>query len=96
MVKKPDYLGESKWELRFQERTIEAKIMDTQWLHRFQSRAIDVRPGDCLRARVRAEIRRGFDGSEVSKSYFLLEVLDVVPAERTQQTLLLPPPPDTA
>lgn len=94
MVKKPDYLGESKWEFRYQERAIEAKILDEEWLRQFQSRGIDVRPGDCLRARVRADVRRGFDGAEVSKSYFVLEVIEVVPAERQSQIPLLPPPSD--
>lgn len=96
MVKKPDYLGESKWEFRYQERTIEAKILHEDWLHRFQAREIDVRPGDCLRARVRADIRRGFDGAEVSKNYYVLEVLDVVPADRSSQINLLPPASEEA
>ena len=31
-VKKPDYLGTSKWELRFGKRAIAAKIEDEGWL----------------------------------------------------------------
>jgi hypothetical protein len=55
-VKKPDYLGDSRWEFVF-ERAIEAKILDLNWLDQFQNRDVDVRPGDALRALVRTEIR---------------------------------------
>ena len=48
-VKKPDYLGESRWQLRHGPRTIEAKIEHMDWLRCFQNREIDVRPGDALR-----------------------------------------------
>src|SRR5205085_2302758 len=37
-VKKPDYLGESMWQIVYEDRAVEAKIADTEWLARFQSR----------------------------------------------------------
>jgi hypothetical protein len=36
LVKKPDYLGNSKWEFRYNDRSIEAKILDQNWLERFR------------------------------------------------------------
>jgi len=37
-VKKPDYLGESMWDLRHGILTISASILDKEWLEKFQSR----------------------------------------------------------
>lgn len=36
-VKKPDYVGNSKWTVVYNDKTIEAKILDEQWLQRFQN-----------------------------------------------------------
>lgn len=76
-VKKPDYLGESKWEFVFG-RGIEAKILDLEWLARFQNRTEDVRPGDALRASVRTEVRYGYQGDVVGTSYSILKVIEVI------------------
>jgi hypothetical protein len=54
-VKKPDYLGNSQWELRHGKIAIKAKIEDEAWLMRFQNREVDVRPQDSLRCMVRQE-----------------------------------------
>ncbi len=61
-VKKPDYLGTSKWEFVF-EHAIEAKILDVDWLVRFQNRREDVRPGDAIRAEVLTEVSTDTKGT---------------------------------
>jgi hypothetical protein len=76
-VKKPDYLGESKWEFVF-EHSIEAKILDAEWLTRFQNRLEDVRPGDALRALVRTEVRYGYEHDVISTRYSILKVIEVI------------------
>lgn len=88
-VKKPDYLGESKWEFVFQH-GIEAKILDTEWLTKFQNRGVDVRPGDALRAQVRTEIRYGYEGDVVGISYSVLKVAEVIRYNPPAQSKLLP------
>jgi len=55
-IKKPDYLGDSQWELRHGSRNVPAQIEDAAWLHRFQTRQVNVRPGDAIRGRVRIEV----------------------------------------
>jgi hypothetical protein len=87
-VKKPDYLGGSRWEFVFG-RGIEAKILDSDWLHRFQNRGVDVRPGDAIRAIVRTEVRYGYDGSVVGTSYTILKVLGVDHFDSPPQAKLL-------
>ncbi len=86
-VKKPDYLGESKWELRHGRKTISVRIEDTEWLKRFQSREIDVRPGDALRCSVRIDMEYGFDNELIAEKYTILAILDVL-VDRFRETRL--------
>lgn len=90
LIKKPDYLGNSRWEFRLEERIVEAKVLDEAWLGRFHAGKIPLRPGDALRAVVRAEAHRGFEGNVVSTKYFILLVREVVHEDRSRQGDLLP------
>lgn len=89
LVKKPDYLGHSMWELRLGERAIEAKMLDEEWLDRFRRQEIPLRPGDALRVLMRMETVRGFEGSEVAVHYYVRRVLGVVPISIPHQPDLL-------
>lgn len=88
-VKKPDYLGESMWEFRYQQRSIVAKILDVDWLRDFQDRKTDVRPQDALRVQIRVIVHYGFNGEVVDIDYFILKVIEVIPAENHEQRRLL-------
>ncbi len=87
-VKKPDYLGESMWQLVYEERVIEAKIAAIGWLEKFQNRQVDVRPGDSLRALLEVIVHYGFENQVVARHYRVLKVEAVVPASKMQQLLL--------
>lgn len=86
-VKKPDYLGESKWEFKYENRIISAKIHDEEWLSKFQNREIDVRPGDSIRASVKQIAKYGYDFSVISISYEILKVVEII---RVEENLTLP------
>jgi len=77
-VKKPDYLGKSKWVLRYQGRQIEASIIHTEWLREFQSQAQRVLPGDSLRAQLKAEISYGYEGEIVHEVFTIIQVKEVI------------------
>jgi hypothetical protein len=77
-VKRPDYLGESRWDFKLGDHPLQAKILQADWLADFQSRRIDVRPGDALRARVRQTISYGYDAEVISESWEVLEILEVI------------------
>ncbi len=77
-VKKPDYLGESMWELRHGKRNISARIEHQDWLRRFQQRQVDVRPGDALRCVVAIETLYGFDNELLAERFTVTEVLEVM------------------
>jgi hypothetical protein len=91
-VKKPDYLGTSKWEFVF-EHAMEVKILDFDWLVRFQNREVDVRPGDALRAEVLTEVKYGYGGDVIGMTYTIRKVLEVIPYTPPQQ-FGLPSGPD--
>ena len=78
IVKKPDYLGESRWDLRHGRRNVSVKIEDVKWLAEFQGRKLDIRPGDALRCKARIEMAYGFDNELIAERYFIEEVLAIV------------------
>jgi hypothetical protein len=69
IVKKPDYLGKSKWDFRFGKKSISAKIEDCEWLTKFQNRVVDVRPGDALKCLATLEYRYGYDNELIDEEY---------------------------
>lgn len=74
VIKKPDYLGNSMWELRHGRTKVLAKIEDEKWLSRFQQREIDVRPGDALRCRVKQELYYGFDNELIAQKHLITRI----------------------
>jgi hypothetical protein len=88
-VKKPDYLGESKWGFKYAGHMVEAKISDMSWLSRFQSNQETVQPGDSLRAVLREEISYGYDSEVVHTDYEVKEVKEVIRGIRVIQGELL-------
>jgi hypothetical protein len=77
-VKKPDYLGDSKWDLRHGKKAISAKIEDVSWLRRFQNREVDVRPGDAIRCEVQIEHLYGHDNELLTERYTIVRVVEVL------------------
>lgn len=88
LVKKPDYLGMSMWILIYEDHSIEAKILDEDWLGRFHSRQVDIRPGDSIRADVEMTIRKAKDGSIISVRVFVNHVIEVIRPNTAEQLKL--------
>jgi len=78
IVKKPDYLGKSKWDFRFGKKAISAKVEDADWLAKFQSRQVDVRPGDALKCLATIEHKYGFDNELIDEEYTVTKVDEVL------------------
>lgn len=87
-VKKPDFLGTSQWEFRWDNRTLSATILDTVWLGQYQDGQLMLNPGDAVRADVLTQVRYGYDREVVSTHYALIKVLDVINRDNPQQTRL--------
>lgn len=84
-VKKPDFLGASQWDFRFDNRTIPATIVDTGWLEQFQEGTVPIVPGDAIRARVLTQVQYGYDRDVVATHYTVIEVLEVIHKEEAYQ-----------
>jgi hypothetical protein len=89
LVKKPDYLGNSKWEFKHGEHALDGRILDLEWLARFQSGQIELKPGDALQAVVKSATATGFDGTIVETRHEVLRVLGVVPSTPGEQDKLV-------
>lgn len=87
IVKKPDYLGNSMWELRHGGRSISAKISDVEWLSSFQERLVDVRPGDALRCEVEIELKYGHDNELLGENWTVNKVHEVAENQYVQTKL---------
>lgn len=74
IVKKPDYLGSSKWDFRHGTKPIFAHIHDKEWLDEFHARKVDIRPGDALRCMVTVEYFYGFDNELVKETHTVTKV----------------------
>jgi hypothetical protein len=86
LVKKPDYLGNSRWEFRLNAEHFEARIEDERWLECFHKGEEVLRPGDSLRARVRTEVARGFEGNAVATRHTVLKVHEIVRSTGGEQS----------
>lgn len=84
-VKKPDYLGKSKWAFRYNGHAIEAKISHLAWLSDFQNGGIAVGPGDSIRAELKEDIAFGYEGEIVHVWYEVLQVYEVIPGIKAIQ-----------
>lgn len=82
-VKKPDYLGQSRWDVQHDGHAVQVKIIDENWLKEFQSRKFDLRPGDSLHARTVIEVWYDANGNVLDERYTVLKVYRIVPAPDT-------------
>lgn len=87
IVKRSDYLGNSKWDFRFGRRQISAKISHSEWLSDFQKRKIDVRPGDALKCLVNVEHHYGYDNELIAEAYEVSKVINVLENQLRQEEL---------
>jgi len=89
-VKKPDYLGQSRWLFHHDKHPIEANIDDKEWLSAFQNREIIIRPGDSLKARLKTEVRKGYDKEDIAVHYCVTKIFDVIADDKGTQASLFP------
>jgi len=85
MVKRPDFLGEARWEFRHGRQSLDARILDSEWLVDFHNGTQVLRPGDALKAAVRSVARYGYDGELVDTKHEIVKVIEVIHALRPSQ-----------
>lgn len=77
-IKQVDFLGNSKWHFKFDDvRTIEAKILDEDWLERFHSGNMKIASGNFLKVDGFIKDKRDDFGNIISTEYFITKVYDI-------------------
>lgn len=89
-VKKPDYLGSSRWDFVFDNKLFPAKIIDYEWLTKFQKRDVNVRPGDSIRAKVQTVVKYGHDNNVVNIQNNIIKVINIIEANESEQMEIFP------
>lgn len=84
-VKKPDYIGHSRWELYYSQHPIKAPIEDTDWLSSFQAAKQDLNPGDSLKARLEITTSYDYTGQVIGHRFRVLKVFGIIPGENHSQ-----------
>lgn len=84
-VKKPDFLGRSKWVLKYAGHSIYASIDHSEWLNSYQSGDIEVKPGDSLRVLMHEEVFYGHNMEVVHVTHSIREVVEVIKPSFTYQ-----------
>jgi hypothetical protein len=87
-VKKPDYLGKSKWGLKYSGHSIEAAMEDLNWLHAFQNNKELLQPGDSLKVIMQEEVSYGYNSEVVQTNYSIIEVIEVIHPKHQEQVPL--------
>jgi len=84
-IKKPDFLGKSKWIFRYQGHQIEAKISDSMWLNSYQGRQKDLLPGDSIKVNLNEKVSYGHNGDVVHMEYEVTDVMNVIKTPKIVQ-----------
>jgi hypothetical protein len=87
-VKKPDYIGDSQWELLLGGKVVRANIMDQSWLDGFHSREIKLNPGDALEAILEITMIEDYTGKVVGYKYLISKVINVIEQKQLEQAEL--------
>ena len=88
-IKRPDYLGDSRWEFKHGPRALSAKMTDSEWMERFRKREFSIKPGDSLK--VRLMTRSAYDKKRelLSENHEVTKVFEIIPTEDPDQPNLI-------
>lgn len=89
LIKKPDYIGNSKWDLIDMEgRSFSAKIHDEEWLNKFQNHNLPEDqfpfPQDILHGKGDLSIKRDKHGLEITREYTIHKIIKVTQTNRSR------------
>jgi hypothetical protein len=86
-IKRPDLLGEARWEFKHGNEPISAKIEDLEWLSRHHRRdpTAQVMAGDALKVTVVVAVTYDANRNVIDKNYRITKVIEIVPPDSTEQ-----------
>ncbi|TGM73617.1 hypothetical protein EHQ96_00165 [Leptospira levettii] len=81
-LKKPDLLGNSKWDFKHGNHPMEVKILDIDWLNEIQSGRIPIIAGDSVQAKIRTVSSYDNDGVLIDEEHFLESFEKFIPKQK--------------
>jgi hypothetical protein len=78
-VKKPDFLGDSMWDFRYDNKRLTAKVADSKWLQEFHQGKVTLHPGDALDVAAEETVKYGYDQEVLATHYKVVQVRAVIP-----------------
>jgi len=87
-IRKPDFIGKSKWSFKHGKRSFSAAISDEKWMEEFHSGEYALKPNDALRVRARFEYKYDETGSLEDESVEIIKVFGVIHAPPAQEDML--------
>lgn len=84
VVKKPDFLSNSQWEFKYNDKCINATIADEQWLSKFQNREINLQAKDSIECSLQIQTK-DVKGTKTEITYTVVKVHKVKPYEPPKQ-----------
>jgi len=84
VVEMPDYQASRQWPLKHGDTKTVAYCEPGTLLDKFYRRELDIRPGDALRCKVDFETSYGPDHEVLAERYRIVEILEVLPASRSE------------
>lgn len=77
-IKQVDFLGNAKWHFKFDDaKTIEARILDEDWIEKFHSGNMKIASGNFLKVDGFIKDKRDDSGNIISTEYFITKVYDI-------------------
>lgn len=81
-VKKPDFLGDSMWDFRYEGKKLVAKVQDDGWLKQFHDGEVVLRPGDAIRGMIEVQTKYGQDKEVIATHHRVIKVDEIIPRDR--------------
>lgn len=86
-VKKPDFLGFSKWDMKHGNKAVSVKIEHIEWLNEFHKQKVSVLPGDSIKGLVKITENVDKHGELVAEEYSIIKVHEVLRHLQYQQKI---------
>jgi len=74
VIRRPDLLGSTMWEVKYKGRTVKMVIMDIEWLMTFKEKRLPISTGSALDVDLKEKDEIGFDGAILDTKYYITKV----------------------
>lgn len=88
IIKKPVFVGHSKWELLYENKTYDTVIEDETFKDKLHNREIAIMSGDLLECNFKSRLTYNDENEIIESKYYILKVYAVVPPKEEEFSLI--------